>query len=94
MAELEWAKRMAQEFKAGKERKAEEDEKGPEEQRVRKEFAPKLWTDVGEAFRQCKGASAASLSKNPIPLSQNHHGTRSPPPTTYDLPDANTLCFQ
>jgi hypothetical protein len=42
---------MAQEFKAGKERKAEEDGKGPKEQRIRKEFASKLWTDVREAFR-------------------------------------------
>jgi hypothetical protein len=67
MAELEWAKRMALEFQAGKERKAGEDAKLQEEQITRKEFASKLWTDVGEAFRQCKGASAASLSKNPIP---------------------------
>jgi len=79
MAESEWAKRMAQEFKAGKERKAEEDAKLQEGQLRRKGFASKLWTDLGEAFRQCKGASAASLSKNPIPLSRNPHGIRSPP---------------
>jgi hypothetical protein len=46
MAESEWAKRMAQEFKAGKARKAEEDAKLLEEQRIRKESASKLWTDV------------------------------------------------
>ncbi len=94
MAESEWAKRMAREFKAGKERKAEEGVKLQEGQTTRKGFASKLWTDVGEAFRQCNGAWAASLSKNPIPSSQNHHGILSPPPTTYDLPDSNTLCFQ
>lgn|SRR5208337_1606372 len=80
MAESEWAKRMAQEFKAGKARKAEEDTKLQEGQTTRKGFASKLWTDVGEAFRQCNGAWVASLSKNPIPSSQNRHGIRSPPP--------------
>jgi hypothetical protein len=38
MAESEWAKRMAQEFKAGKERKAEEDAKLQEEQAIRKDL--------------------------------------------------------
>jgi len=37
---------MAQEFKAGKERKAEEDAKLQEEQTTRKGFAFKLWTDA------------------------------------------------
>jgi hypothetical protein len=50
-AESEWAKRMAQEFKAGKARKAEEDGKLLEEQRIRKESASKLRTDVREAFK-------------------------------------------
>jgi len=39
MAESEWAKRMAQEFKAGKARKAEEDAKLQEGQTTRKDFA-------------------------------------------------------
>jgi len=51
MAESEWAKGMAQEFKAGKARKAEEDGKVLEEQRIRKGFASKLWTDVREAYK-------------------------------------------
>ena len=51
MAESEWAKRMAQEFKAGKARKAEEDGKLQGEQKIRKEAASKLWTDVREAFK-------------------------------------------
>jgi transcriptional regulator with XRE-family HTH domain len=51
MAESEWAKRMAQEFKAGKVRKAEEDAELLEEQRTRKESAYELWTDVGDAFK-------------------------------------------
>jgi hypothetical protein len=36
MAGSEWAKRMAQEFKAGRERKAEEDAKAQEQQTSRK----------------------------------------------------------
>jgi hypothetical protein len=51
MPESEWAKRLAQEFKAGKARKAEEDAKLLEEQRARKEAASKLWTDVRGAFK-------------------------------------------
>ena len=51
MAESEWAKRMAQEFKAGKGRKAEEDAKLLEEERARKESASKLWTEVKGAFK-------------------------------------------
>jgi hypothetical protein len=50
-AESEWAKRMAQEFKAGRARKAEEDGKLLEEQRIRKESASKLRTDLREAFK-------------------------------------------
>jgi hypothetical protein len=42
---------MAQEFKAGKARKAEEDGKLLQEQRIRKESASKLRTDVREAFK-------------------------------------------
>jgi len=51
MAESEWAKRMAQEFKAGRGRKAEEDAKLLEEERTRKESASKLWTEVKGAFK-------------------------------------------
>ena len=51
MKESEWAKRMAQEFKAGKARKAEEDAKLQEEQTARKESASKLWTEVRGAFK-------------------------------------------
>jgi hypothetical protein len=46
MAESEWAKRTAQEFKAGKARKAEEDAKHQEEQTTRKGFAFELRTDA------------------------------------------------
>jgi len=51
MAESEWAKRMAQEFKAGKARKAEEDAKLQEEQTTRKGFAFELWTDAKNVHR-------------------------------------------
>ncbi len=51
MAESEWAKRMAREFKAGKERKAEEDAKLQEEQTTRKGFAFELWTDAKNVHR-------------------------------------------
>jgi len=46
MAESEWAKRMAQEFKAGQERKAGEDAKLQKEQATRKGFTFGLWTDA------------------------------------------------
>jgi len=46
---------MAQEFKAGKARKAEEDGKFLEEQRIRKESASKLRTDVRRIFPAHEG---------------------------------------
>jgi hypothetical protein len=51
MAEPEWAKRMSQEFKAGRARKAEEDAKLQGEHTTRKQHPYKLWTDVKGAFR-------------------------------------------
>jgi hypothetical protein len=51
MAESEWAKRMAQEFKAGKAQKAEEDGRLRERQTIRKEAASELWTEVKGAFK-------------------------------------------
>jgi hypothetical protein len=51
MAESEWAKGMAQELKAGKARKAEEDGKLLGEQTTRKGFAFKLWTDAKNFHR-------------------------------------------
>jgi hypothetical protein len=48
MPESEWAKRMAEEFKAVKARK---DAQPVEEQRTRKEAAYKLWTHVRQAFK-------------------------------------------
>jgi hypothetical protein len=51
MGESEWARSMAQEFKAGKARKAEEDGKVLQEHTIRKESASKLRTDVREAFK-------------------------------------------
>ncbi|MGA2607507.1 MAG: hypothetical protein ABSH01_08620 [Terriglobia bacterium] len=51
MAEPEWAKRMAQEFKAGRARRNEEGAELLEERRTRKESAYELWTDVREAFK-------------------------------------------
>jgi hypothetical protein len=51
MAESEWAKGMVQEFKAGKERKAEEDAKLQEEQTTGKGFAFELWTDARNFHR-------------------------------------------
>ena len=51
MAESEWAKRMAQEFKAGKERKAGEDAKLQGEQTARKGIAFGLRTDARNFHR-------------------------------------------
>ena len=51
MAGSEWAKRMAQEFKAGRERKAEEDAKAQEQQTSRKGFAFELRTDAKNFHR-------------------------------------------
>jgi len=51
MTESEWAKGLAQEFKAGRARKAEEDAQIQKEQKSRKEFASKLWTQVKDDFK-------------------------------------------
>jgi len=51
MTNSEWAEGIAQEFKAGKARKAEEDAELQAEQTTRKGFASKLWTQVKGAFR-------------------------------------------
>ena len=51
MRETEWARRMAQGIKADKARKAEEDAETLEGQRIKNQFASKLWTDVRVAFK-------------------------------------------
>jgi hypothetical protein len=51
MTESQWAKKMAQEFKAGRARKIEEDAKLQEEQRTRKASPSKFWTEAKEAFK-------------------------------------------
>jgi hypothetical protein len=51
VTESEWAKRMAQEFKAGMKRKSEEYTKLPEERGIRKECASKLAREVRGAFK-------------------------------------------
>ncbi len=63
MAESGWAKRMGQEFKAGKARKTEKEGKLQEEQRVRGESASRLWREVREAFKEKAGAFNATAGE-------------------------------
>jgi hypothetical protein len=52
MEKSEWARRTAQEFKTRSAQKAEEDASRLEEQKTRKQWASRLWSELREAFKE------------------------------------------
>jgi hypothetical protein len=63
MTESEWARRMAQQFKTVRARKAEEEARLQVEERNRREAGSELWTDVREAFRHKAQMFNAAVSE-------------------------------
>ena len=76
-------KTTAKEFKAGKRRKADKDAELQGRQRVRRESASRLWTEVTEAFEEKAGRYFAIVGEEILPAPRQPSGARAHPGSRY-----------